>query len=100
MEANYHNCDINISVIADEFGITPRYMSKLFKEQTGDNLLNFINDERIGYAKLLLQTTQKTIEDIATMAGFTNVRTFRRNFQKVTGMSPASFRQAANQGEK
>ena len=100
VEANYHNCDINISVIADEFGITPRYMSKLFKEQTGDNLLNFINDERIGYAKLLLQTTQKTIEDIATMAGFTNVRTFRRNFQKVTGMSPASFRQAANQGEK
>ena len=99
VEANYCNCDINISAIADHFGITPRYMSRLFKEQTGANLLNFINDERIGYARLLLQTTQKTVEEIASMTGFANARTFRRNFQKVTGMSPASYRQAAAQGK-
>lgn len=97
VEANYCNCDINISVIADHFGITPRYMSRLFREQTGENLLNFINDKRIGHARLLLQTTSKTVEEIAVMTGFANTRTFYRNFQKVMGMSPASYRQAVIQ---
>lgn len=98
MEANYCDCDINISAIADHFGITPRYMSRLFKEQTGENLLNFINDKRIGYARVLLQTTSKTVEEIAVMTGFASARTFYRNFQKTMGMSPASYRQAVIQG--
>lgn len=98
VEANYCDCDINISAIADHFGITPRYMSRLFKEQTGENLLNFINDKRIGYARVLLQTTSKTVEEIAVMTGFASARTFYRNFQKTMGMSPASYRQAVIQG--
>jgi Response regulator containing CheY-like receiver domain and AraC-type DNA-binding domain len=92
VQANYTDCNMNISAIADSIGMTPRYMSKLFKEQVGENLLDFINDVRIERAKVLIGTTNKTIEEIAEETGFANVRTFRRNFIKVTGVTAGKYK--------
>lgn len=92
VKEHYKDCNMNISAIAGEIGITPRYMSKIFKEQTGMNLLNFINDVRIEHAKALLKTTGKTVDEISEEAGFTNSRTFRRNFQKAAGMTAVNYR--------
>lgn len=88
----YMDCNMNISSIAEEIGITPRYMSKIFKEQTGLNLLNYINDVRIEHAKVLLKTTGKTVDEISEKTGFTNSRTFRRNFLKAIGTTAINYR--------
>lgn len=92
VKENFANPDMNISSIADAMGITPRYMSKVFREQTGGALLNYINDERIVHAKWLLRNTSGTVEEIAEETGFANVRTFRRNFLKAAGVTAAQFR--------
>lgn len=92
VKEHYRDCNMNISAIAEEIGITPRYMSKIFKEQTGISLLGYINDVRIEHAKELLKTTDKTVDEISEETGFANTRTFRRNFQKATGVTAASYK--------
>lgn len=92
VRANYTDCNMNISAIADSIGMTPRYMSKMFKEEVGENLLDFINRVRIEHAKLLIGSTDKTMEEVAEETGFANVRTFRRNFLKITGVTAGKFK--------
>ncbi len=89
---NYMDCNMNISTIADTIGLTPRYMSKIFKEQTSVNLLSYINGVRIEHAKALLKTTNKTVDQISEETGFSNVRTFRRNFQKAAGVTAIVYK--------
>lgn len=89
---NYMDCNMNISAIAQDMKITPRYLSKIFKDQTGVGLLNFINDVRIERARYLLRNTAMTVEEIAERTGFTNARTFRRNFLKVTGENAICYK--------
>lgn len=92
VKEHYTDCNMNISAIAEEIGITPRYMSKMFKDQTGIGLLNYINDVRIERAKVLLKTTGMTVDEIAEHTGFANSRTFRRNFQKATGVTAVNYK--------
>lgn len=92
VKEHYQDCNVNISTIAEKIGITPRYMSKLFYDQTGIHLLSYINDVRIEHAKLLLRTTEKTVDEIAEETGFANTRTFRRNFQKATGATAREYK--------
>lgn len=89
---NYMDCNMNISTIAQEMGLTPRYLSKLFKDQTGMGLLNYMNEMRIDQAKALLKHSVLTVEEIAEKTGFTNARTFRRNFLKVTGENAITYK--------
>ncbi len=89
---HYMDCNVNISTIAEKMNITPRYMSKIFKDQTGMNLLNYINDIRIEHAKVLLRSTKKTVDEISEETGFSNTRTFRRNFQKSTGITASNYK--------
>ncbi len=92
VKERYSDSNVNISAIADEMKITPRYMSRIFKEQTGVNLLDYINDVRIEHAKKFLSTTDMTVEEITEKVGFTNSRTFRRNFRKAAGMTAADYK--------
>ncbi|MDO5417862.1 MAG: helix-turn-helix domain-containing protein [Lachnospiraceae bacterium] len=92
VDAHYMDCTMNISSIAESVGMTSRYVSKLFKDQTGNGLLNYINGVRISHAMEMLKNTKKTVDEIAEECGFTNARTFRRNFQKMTGQTAADFR--------
>lgn len=89
---NYMDSNMNISMIADAIGMTPRYMSKIFWEQTGESLLSYINNVRIEQAKILLKTTSRTVDEIAEETGFGNSRTFRRNFQKALGITASNYR--------
>lgn len=92
VQDNYTDCNMNISAIADVLGLSPRYVSRVFKEQTGLTLLNYINDMRIERAKQLLKQTNKTVDEISRETGFANVRTFRRNFQKATGITASDYK--------
>ena len=97
VQAHFRDSELNITAVADTFHLTPRYLSRVYKEQTGLTLLNSINDMRIAYAKELLLGTDKTVDEIAQETGFTNVRTFRRNFQKAVGVNASDFKEAGAQ---
>lgn len=99
VDQNYKNPDLNITLIADKLNISAKYLARIFKEQTGFVLLNYITKLRIDESILLLQNTNYTIDEIAEKSGFTNSRTFRRNFKKITNLTPQDFRSSRQKGK-
>lgn len=93
---NYYS-DVNLSVasVADAVNLSPNYTSKIFKNLTGEGLLSYINHVRINRAKELLRITNINIDEIALMVGFSNTRSFRRNFQSLTGITASDYRNGA-----
>ncbi len=55
IDSQYYDIDLNVSKIADHFQINLSYLSKFFKKQTGQGLLDYINKVRIEKAKEILK---------------------------------------------
>lgn len=91
VQENYHNPDLNISITALHFGITPSYLSSLFKEQTGLNLLEYINRTRVEAVKGLLLKDQ-SLGEICEQTGFRNSGALIRVFKKITGVTPGQMK--------
>jgi YesN/AraC family two-component response regulator len=73
------------------FDITPAYISTLFKKQTGDSLLEYINSVRVKEAQKLLEQGISVV-DTSQKVGFRNSGAFIRVFKKQTGVTPGQLR--------
>ncbi|KHL92716.1 AraC family transcriptional regulator [Paenibacillus sp. IHB B 3415] len=80
--------------MAKEIGISYSYMRKIVYEQTGNSMIDFVNQLRIEKAKELLLDTECSIKQIAAEVGYYNVQSFNRFFRKYEGMPPSSFKSA------
>lgn len=89
---DHYNEDIGRNKIAGEFFLTPEYLSKLYKRKTGIVLKTYINNYRIEKAKELLQSSDKSISEIALAVGFDNFSYFSTLFKKSTGISPKDYK--------
>lgn len=89
---NNFNRDISIEMIAEHVGLSYSHVRKLFKEETGKNIIDYINSLRIEKAKTLLLETQLTVSEIADAVGYTGTQGFLRNFRKKVGLTPTEFR--------
>ena len=94
VEINCFSPDISVNHVAELFGITPTYLSNFFKEQTGQNMLDYINSLRISKGKEYLLSTDMTVSKIAVALGFSNDVAFVRAFKKYEGTTPSKFKQA------
>lgn len=88
---NYAEPNFGIGSLADFIGKSPYYVSRIYKDQTGEGILDLINRVRIENAKELLNENL-TQEVIAEKVGFTNVRTFQRAFKKIEGTTPGKLK--------
>lgn len=84
--------DISRTEIALYVYLTPDYLSKLFKAETGVSLVDYINQMRIKKAKELLLDEHQNISNIAVQVGFCNISYFSTIFKKTTGKTPNEFR--------
>ncbi len=75
--------------------ITPNYLSKKFRDETGMNLREYINQLRIDEAKRLLLSTNMTISEVSSEIGYDNSSYFSTVFRKICGVSPVKWREAA-----
>jgi YesN/AraC family two-component response regulator len=89
-----HYADVNLSLtmIADNIGLSVKYISKLFKMETGQGLLSYIGAVRIQKAKDLLDQGRHTLSEVSGTVGYTSIKTFRRVFQKIEGINPGKYR--------
>jgi len=92
IQSNYCK-DIGVDSIADILGITPNYLSRLFREQTGVRLKDHITQLRIEKAKSLINTPGYSIKKVAEEVGYYSARHFSKVFFKVTGKTPSEFRE-------
>ena len=89
---NYKNVNVNVNMLGDQFGITPSYLSKIFKKETGERLLDYISGVRIEAAKHLLSNTTKSVADISTRVGYIDSNAFILAFKKNMGITPGQYR--------
>lgn len=81
-----------IQYYAGRLCITPKYLSKLVKEHTGRAATDWIEQHVILEARAMLQSTDMSIQQIATSLNFPNQSFFGKYFKRATGVSPKQYR--------
>lgn len=89
---NHYNQSINQSELADMFHMSNSYFSRLFKQHTGLNYVNFITTKRLDQAKKLLKSTNLKTYEIAEEVGYPESRYFSQLFKKNVGCTPIEYR--------
>jgi len=84
--------DLSLRQLGAQFQVSPNYVSRLFKQEVGRGIFEYINEIRIEKAKSLLNDYRYKIYEIAELAGFNSQTHFSTLFQKHTGMSPKEYR--------
>lgn len=84
--------EINIEELAEEFGVSSRYIRKVFAEQAGMSCTHYITMLRIAKAKQLLWDSTLPITEIGLLCGFNSTQYFSRIFRKYTAMTPGEYR--------
>lgn len=85
--------DLSLVKLAEQVYLNPSYLSRLYKQFTGNNLSEFIDSARARRAKKLLMDNQIRIHEVACMVGYETAASFSRFFKKVAGISPQEFRE-------
>lgn len=91
IQKNFQDADLNISITSQHFGLTPAYLSSIYKKQTGGSLLDYILTVRITHAEQYLDQGYSVVE-VASMTGFRDSGTFIRAFKKKMGVTPGQLK--------
>lgn len=93
MEENAQQ-ELRLEDIAAQAMMSTRTLSRHFREQTGTTPLQWLNRARLRKAQCLLETTDHSVEWIASHVGFGSSTTFRDQFKRLVGISPQAYRRA------
>lgn len=91
LDQHYHE-KIALDDLADKFFINKFYLTRLFKEQYGSSIVNYVLSLRVSRAKELLRFTGLSVEEIGAQCGFPDANYFSRAFRKIEGISPSEYR--------
>ncbi len=82
---------ISLETFSEELGVSGSYLSRKFKEATGQTYLDFLNKYRVQQAIKLLETGTYKIYEVSEMTGFSDYKYFSTVFKKYTDRSPSDF---------
>ncbi len=88
-----YNNDISLDDVSREVDISPYYFSKLFKEETGENFIEYLTAVRIEKAKQLLMNSSFSMKEICGEVGYADPNYFSRIFKKNVGVTPTEFKE-------
>ena len=83
---------IDVNDIADTLGLTAIHISRVFKQQNGESLVQYINKQKMIHAIYLMKNSKLKIKDIAQSVGFDDQLYFNKVFKKYYDVSPREFR--------
>lgn len=86
--------DLKVADIAKRFIINPDYLTRIFKENTGMTVKEYMNTVKLDNAKYLLLTTSNSIQEIAAQSFFKDTKYFMRLFKKKVQLTPRQYRLA------
>lgn len=90
IHANYQR-ELSLQQFAAENHVSPGYLSRLFKSQTGCTFSEYVIRYRIGKAKELLAAGVERLSDVSSMVGYEDVKHFSHLFKKIVGEPPNAY---------
>lgn len=90
---DHYDKDISLDDVSRVVNISPYYFSKVFKEESGLNFIEYLTNIRIDKAKELLETTNLSIKEICVSCGYTDPNYFSRSFKKNVGVTPTEYKE-------
>ena len=93
---NEYRTECTVSALAKRTSYHYVYLSRYFKECTGLAFTDFVNRYRIHEATYMLGSLDKSILDVALECGFGSLRSFNRNFKRITGLTPTEYAARGN----
>lgn len=85
------NSKLTLTELSDIVQLSPTYLSRSFKDNTGYTVIGFLNKIKIDKAKELISEGNKKVKEVAKEVGFYDEFYFSRIFKKIEGMSPTEF---------
>lgn len=96
---NHLEEDLSLTRLAEIGGFNASYLSRLFKQTYQINIVEYIFQKRIAFAKELLADRNIMIQEVAVRTGYQSANSFARMFRKATGLSPAEYREYITTGK-
>ncbi len=92
--------DQSITGLADELGVTPRHLRRVFNEEFGVTPIEYAQTKRLLLSKHLLKDTNLPITEIAFASGFSSLRRFNALFKERYRLAPTDIRKNGISYEK
>jgi AraC family transcriptional regulator len=83
--------DLSLTELAEVINISPTYFASLFKQTMGISPRQYVIQQRVEQAKLMLSKTDLEIADIALQVGFSSQSHLTQHFKRFTGKTPSRF---------
>ena len=90
---NNYSKDLSLDEVSRTVNISPYYFSKIFKDETGENFIEYLTNIRIENAKTLLDSGEYAMKEICTMVGYADPNYFSRSFKKNVGVTPTEYKE-------
>ena len=90
---NNYSKALNLDEVSYFVNISPYYFSKIFKEGTGENFIEYLTNIRMEKAKELLNSTDYSMKEICAMVGYSDPNYFSRSFKKNVGVTPTEYKE-------
>jgi len=88
----YYAEDISLQSVASQINVNASYLSRIFKQETGENFTTYLTRVRIEKAKHYLESGRLRVYEVADRVGYHNYTYFSKIFKKVVGLSPEDYR--------
>ena len=90
MEKNFDK-EISLEEVSRYVGVSPQHFSKIFKQETGLNYVDWLTKLRIEQAKKNFRLGKHTIKEVCFQVGYKDPNYFSRIFRKIVGMTPSEY---------
>lgn len=88
----HYRSDISLDSAAEYVSLSPRYLSKVFKDETGHNFTDYVTRVRLESALELILHSEETVEYIARSSGFNSAGYFIKKFKEQYGVTPGMYK--------
>ena len=93
IEQSYANPLLNLSQMAQDFGMTENFLYYFFRTRMQKSFAQYLEDKRLEKAQTLIaENTKASLTVLAERCGYANTQTFRRAFKKRYGLTPSEFK--------
>ncbi|PLT45395.1 helix-turn-helix domain-containing protein [Paenibacillus sp. FSL W8-1187] len=86
--------DLSLDAVAGQVFLSPKYLSKLFKEEVGVTYTEYVTGQRMERAKALIEANKLTVEQIASTVGYGTAAYFIKKFKEIHGCTPGNYRRS------